>query len=95
MENQYLGSCLCGAVTFKVQGSFERFFLCHCSRCRKDTGSAHAANLFSTTARLEWLSCQDKASGNPTYTQFLLGLRVGNAAYEWRLFGGAGRHSGF
>ncbi|MCO1336585.1 GFA family protein [Microbulbifer sp. OS29] len=50
------GSCLCGAVHFEIEGEFEGFFLCHCSYCRKDTGSAHAANLFSTSAKLEWLS---------------------------------------
>lgn len=57
---QHLGSCLCGAVTFKVEGVFDRFFLCHCARCRKDTGSAHGANLFSSTAKIEWLSGEDK-----------------------------------
>ncbi len=49
------GSCLCGAVAYRVHGDFEAFYLCHCSRCRKATGSAHASNLFSTTATLEWL----------------------------------------
>ncbi|WP_027361395.1 GFA family protein [Halodesulfovibrio aestuarii] len=53
---QHTGSCLCGEVTFEVDGDFENFFLCHCERCRKDTGSAHAANLFSSTAQLRWLS---------------------------------------
>ncbi len=57
----YKGSCLCGAVTFEIEGEFESFYLCHCERCRKDTGSAHAANLFSSTARLRWLSGEDKA----------------------------------
>jgi hypothetical protein len=42
-----------------VSGAFERFFLCHCSRCRKDTGSAHGANLFSATAAIDWLSGQE------------------------------------
>ena len=55
MRNQ-LGSCLCGEVRFEITGDFERFFLCHCGRCRKDTGSAHAANLFSSTAKVHWLS---------------------------------------
>lgn len=54
------GSCLCGAVTFEIEGDFDRFFLCHCSRCRKDTGSAHAANLFSSSAKLKWLSGEDR-----------------------------------
>ncbi|MEZ6852355.1 GFA family protein [Halodesulfovibrio aestuarii] len=53
---RHTGSCLCGEVTFEVDGDFENFFLCHCERCRKDTGSAHAANLFSSTAQLRWLS---------------------------------------
>jgi hypothetical protein len=60
MTNIYVGSCLCGEVRFEVIGDFERFFLCHCGRCRKDTGSAHAANLFSSTATLNWVSGEDK-----------------------------------
>jgi len=59
------GSCLCGSVKFHVDGDFESFFLCHCSHCRKDTGSAHAANLFSSTADLVWLSGADQVT---TYT---------------------------
>ena len=57
---KYLGSCLCGEVTFEIEGDFENFYLCHCGRCRKDTGSAHAADLFSSTAKLRWLSGQEK-----------------------------------
>lgn len=56
---EHAGSCLCGEVTFVVEGDFERFYLCHCERCRKDTGSAHAANLFSSSARLRWLSGEE------------------------------------
>jgi len=53
------GSCLCGAVKFEVQGSFDSFYLCHCQHCQKDTGSAHAANLFSQSAKLTWLAGED------------------------------------
>lgn len=53
------GSCLCGSVNFEIDGDFESFFLCHCSYCRKDTGSAHAANLFSNNAKLKWNSGQE------------------------------------
>lgn len=60
MAKHYSGSCLCGTVRFEVTGDFERFFLCHCTYCRKDTGSAHAANLFSSTARLVWVSGQEQ-----------------------------------
>jgi len=58
--SDHRGSCLCGAVRYEVDGTFERFFLCHCEHCRKDTGSAHAANLFSSTARLRWVSGEDR-----------------------------------
>jgi len=60
MSDRYSGSCLCGAVHFEIDGEFERFYLCHCEYCRKDTGSAHAANLFSSSAALKWLSGQER-----------------------------------
>ncbi len=60
MQRMNTGACLCGAVRFQISGEFESFFLCHCSRCRKDTGSSHAANLFSTNAELTWLSGRDQ-----------------------------------
>lgn len=59
MSNEINGSCLCGKVTFKVTGPFKAFYLCHCSRCRRATGSAHAANIFGTPDQLEWLSGEE------------------------------------
>lgn len=58
----YKGSCLCGRVRFEVAGRFDSFYLCHCQHCRKDTGSAHSANLFSQSARLTWLSGAEAVS---------------------------------
>lgn len=57
--NKYIGSCLCKKVAFEVIGEFKVFYLCHCSRCRKETGSAHAANLFSNTAEFQWISGEE------------------------------------
>ena len=59
MTQTTTGVCLCGTVRFQISGEFESFFLCHCARCRKGTGSAHAANLFSSTAAITWLSGHD------------------------------------
>jgi hypothetical protein len=59
---KYSGSCLCAEVRFEIDGEFERFYLCHCDYCRKDTGSVHASNLFSTRATLRWLSGEDKVT---------------------------------
>jgi len=60
MNTQHSGSCLCGAVRFEVAGEVEQFYLCHCEYCRKDTGSAHAANLFSSRATLRWMSGEEE-----------------------------------
>ena len=46
------GGCLCGAVHYEVSGQPARFYHCHCSRCRKASGTGHATNLFLTGANL-------------------------------------------
>ena len=43
------GSCLCGEVAFEVGEIVGPFELCHCSRCRKASGSAYAAVLEVST----------------------------------------------
>jgi hypothetical protein len=50
------GSCLCGTVKFELTPPSAVFRYCHCSRCRKATGTAHAANLFVPKAQFRWLS---------------------------------------
>ena len=56
MARKITGGCLCGKVRFSVTGPFDRFYFCYCQRCRKATGSAHAANIFTTPDRIKWLS---------------------------------------
>jgi hypothetical protein len=41
------GSCLCGGVTYVVEGEPVRCHNCHCGRCRKARSAAHASNLFT------------------------------------------------
>ncbi len=50
------GSCLCGGVRYEIAGEARRFYHCHCSRCRKATGTGHASNLFLQPATLRWLA---------------------------------------
>jgi hypothetical protein len=35
---------------------------CHCSRCRKGTGTGHATNLLAGPDQLQWLSGEDNIS---------------------------------
>ena len=53
------GSCLCGKVTYEIQGNLGIFQYCHCSRCRKFTGSAFASNLLVSPKEFRWLSGQE------------------------------------
>lgn len=60
MTDTYTGSCLCGAVAYEVDGPFEAFHICHCSRCRKSTSSAFACNLFTRPDAIRWLRGEDQ-----------------------------------
>src|ERR1041385_7268775 len=53
------GSCLCGEVTYEVRAPFLRFAHCHCARCCKATGSAHATNLYVPPGQFSWTSRTD------------------------------------
>lgn len=53
------GQCLCGAVSFKVDGKISSFHICYCSRCRHSTGSAHASNIFTDPENISWTSGKD------------------------------------
>jgi hypothetical protein len=50
------GSCLCGNVRFEAAPPFTAFRYCHCSRCQKASGSAHAANAFVPRTQFKWLA---------------------------------------
>jgi hypothetical protein len=56
------GSCLCGSVTFEAALPFDRFVYCHCSRCRKATGTAHAASAAVGVAAFRWLLGEEHVS---------------------------------
>jgi hypothetical protein len=43
-EEPMRASCLCGGIRIEISGKIGPLFYCHCSRCRKASGSAFAAN---------------------------------------------------
>ncbi len=56
---QLVGSCLCGGCAFEAEPAVVFFHYCHCSRCRKATGSAHSANLLAKASGFRWTRGED------------------------------------
>jgi hypothetical protein len=54
------GTCLCGNVAYEIEPPFKIFQYCHCSRCRKFTGSIHAANLFVPPPQFKWIKGEEQ-----------------------------------
>lgn len=56
---EFSGSCLCGAVRYDITADVLHFFHCHCSRCRKATGTGHASNLIVRPGSVTWHSGEE------------------------------------
>ena len=59
-DKKISGSCLCGDVTYEFTGPVKVFQYCHCTRCQKITGSAHASNIIIDPENFKWF----KGEGN-------------------------------
>lgn len=67
------GSCLCKKVSYRITGNMGVFQYCHCSRCRKFTGSAHAANLFVAPEDFSWLEGEEYVGRyDPEHTKYFV-----------------------
>lgn len=53
------GSCLCGAVQFEITGEHSKVGICHCSLCRKASGSGSTAVIALAAERLRWIAGHD------------------------------------
>jgi len=65
------GSCLCGALTYEVDGDVDGVWMCHCSNCRKASGSIGNAIVIVPRARFRWLTGEDHRATyalRPTYS---------------------------
>ena len=54
------GTCLCGNIHFEILGKAPSIYQCHCSLCRKVSGSTSSAAFFVPTESFTWLSGRDK-----------------------------------
>ena len=53
------GKCLCGSIRFELSGIIPNLYQCHCSLCRKVTGSSANAALKVDLVQLNWSSGED------------------------------------
>lgn len=64
----HTGSCLCGAVTFEVEGDLPGPDACHCTNCRKHSGHyfvstdvPRAAVTIHGAEKVTWFNSSEKA----------------------------------
>ena len=65
------GSCLCGARRYEIEGEIDGVWMCHCSLCRKASGSVGNAILILPRERFRWLSGEEHGATyalRPSYT---------------------------
>ena len=58
----YYGSCLCGSVKIQISGGISSIVHCHCSLCRKSSGTAFATNGFVKRADFRIVSGESDIS---------------------------------
>ncbi|MBS0422751.1 MAG: GFA family protein [Proteobacteria bacterium] len=54
------GECNCGAVAFEIDAAVTDVYVCHCSICRKFTGSNGIAVVVIDNSMFQWLRGEDQ-----------------------------------
>jgi hypothetical protein len=54
MEPSLTGSCLCGAIAYRITGQLFMAAYCHCSMCRKAHGSAFRPRALVRSEHFAW-----------------------------------------
>jgi hypothetical protein len=58
------GGCLCGGVRYEINGKLENAGNCHCSMCRKNSGSAFIAAAQVAAKDFKWTKGGEGALGS-------------------------------
>ena len=53
------GKCLCGGVKFALSGELPNLYQCHCSLCRKVSGSSSNAAFVIDLAQMSWIEGEE------------------------------------
>ena len=59
------GSCLCGGVQFEINGKIGPVGQCHCSKCRKVSGTDGNAVFYTSTQSFNWVSGESEIKSYP------------------------------
>lgn len=62
------GSCVCGAVSYQITGSFKMMGNCHCSICRKSHGAAFVTWGIIDPNQFRWASGEELVQGYESST---------------------------
>ena len=54
------GQCLCGAVQFEVSATSLGLYRCHCSLCRRQSGTASNLATIVSNSQFRWIAGEDK-----------------------------------
>ncbi|MBL8773487.1 MAG: GFA family protein [Phenylobacterium sp.] len=70
------GGCNCGAVRYRIEGDPMGVAACHCTRCRRQSGSVFSVNLLvpagamAVEGEMTTFEDTDTTSGAPVYREF-------------------------
>jgi hypothetical protein len=91
------GECNCGAIRFEIDVPLRDVYVCHCSICRRSTGSSDIAVVLVPKERFRWVRGEDHVAtwhkpGADWATSFCrtCGSRVPGENDDTRVFAPAG-----
>ena len=76
MSAGFDGGCNCGAVRYRIDGAPIAVAACHCTRCRRQSGSAFSVNLIVKAGAMQMMgevrvfSDRETESGAPVQREF-------------------------
>jgi hypothetical protein len=62
------GSCLCGSIRFETTGKYSKIGFCHCSQCRKCSGTGSAGNVKVGFEDLRWVAGRNLLTAGPKHS---------------------------
>lgn len=64
------GNCLCGDIEFKLNGDLPHIYQCHCSLCRKVSGSSSNSAMLVKIDAFQWICGEQYISSFTTEAGF-------------------------